>query len=194
MKIIVPIALSILVGCNTVPVSEEPRRTFKETKIDDKTVEFSGGVRHTEHQFDDWRAVKITDPLKKKPVVVLCTSFLPDTDTEERRFCFRMYSARSALVQSYGIPGRGAWPFCEFDSIDYKIDDLSPGTMPKGPSNGGSCASGIKTDSHFFDEMISGSKMAMKLHYSRVEVSLNGFSEALEYAKEEHRPFGPKEF
>ncbi len=176
-------ALKILPLAILIPTSStgvEPTETIY--KLD-------RGVTHIERTYNDWTTRKITDPLENDLMVLICSRLTMEVlDKGRARFCFRILSPQSIMVEPHNARSRGYWPHCNHDQIKYIIDEQPPGVIPKLKSKGDLCENMLDANNtKFLSELENGKSLKLKIHSSRGFVSLNGYSDAWVYALQQFK-------
>lgn len=147
------------------------------------------GVTHIERTYNDWTTTKIIDPLDNDPMVLICARFTMEVlDNGRARFCFRILSPQSIMVEPHHSRSRGYWPHCNHDRIKYIIDEQPPGIIPKIKSAGDLCDNILDANNRkFLSKLENGKSLKLKIHSSRGFVSLNGYSDAWVYAMQQFK-------
>ena len=163
--------------------------SYAEQVVDEKIQTFDSGVSHIMRVYQDWTTTKIVDELEPNFQIITCTRFTEDKfDNGRSRLCFRFYSSKFIVVEPQAMNGKGYWPHCDYDRITYKVDDGNPGTIPTIKARGGSCGDNLDIEKRtFINELKNGKIAKLKIHYSRGAISLNGFSEAIDYTFSEYK-------
>lgn len=164
--------------------SESRYEPTAEGEAGEVSRDFDSGVKHYYRKYGAWETTRIEDHLRPKPQILVCSRFIADQfDNGRSRLCFRFLSATHVSVEPQALSGKGYWPYCEFDYIQYRVDENKPSVFPTKKLGGGLCSDILDTRrDDFIEALEKGATLFAQLHYSRGKVQLTGFKDAWSYA------------